>query len=582
MSLTTFIVLLALILSVSIAHEETSVDHDIRQALSTLHKVRSEKISCDLCELGATLLDGYLARNASIDEVIKGATDICITLKIELPDVCVGIMNAYAGIVYSVLILSNIKPIELCDKLKYCSAQDTAANNVQNGLFTSELDQIYGMASLVQNSRRKTDYSKQQPKLSTPFTGTGYILQLTDIHFDPQYLEGSDPNCGKPLCCRNGTGDAGYFGHYLCDIPLRTVKLIFDGILNVSKTMPISFVAWTGDNPPHDVWMQSESKQISATQVLAELVNTYFPSTPVFPSLGNHEAWPADQFILPKQQWLLDSLYENWAPFLGADELSSVKKAGYYTLLLQNGLRIISLNTQDADMINFYNLLQESNMNIPNNQTDWFIDVLEQAESNQEKVIILGHIPCTLKSASNDQWCSIYRSIVERFSGIISAQFYGHTHYDQLVVFSDTATSSKPTGMNYVAPSMTTYQNHEPGFRLYEYDFDNLQVTNYFQFHTNLSKANADGTLEFTLAYSAKELFSMSDLSNESWWTVANQFKTNMTQFNNYYQHIANSPIVKPCDETCHMKWACEGIIVLGFVSDEYHKVMSLDEVNTI
>ena len=39
------------------------------------------------------------------------------------------------------------------------------------------------------------------------------------------YKEGSNTHCGLPLCCRdwNGKGDAGLFGDYECDVPLRTV-----------------------------------------------------------------------------------------------------------------------------------------------------------------------------------------------------------------------------------------------------------------------------------------------------------------------------------------------------------------------
>lgn len=65
-----------------------------------------------------------------------------------------------------------------------------------------------------------------------------------------EYKEGSDSNCGLPLCCRNGTGDAGYWGSYSCDIPERTL----DGALEQLSKFDLDFVLWTGDNPPHNIW----------------------------------------------------------------------------------------------------------------------------------------------------------------------------------------------------------------------------------------------------------------------------------------------------------------------------------------
>lgn len=53
------------------------------------------------------------------------------------------------------------------------------------------------------------------------------VLQITDIHYDPHYLEGSNAECGEPLCCRITSGRplshsaaAGKWGDYRkCDTP---------------------------------------------------------------------------------------------------------------------------------------------------------------------------------------------------------------------------------------------------------------------------------------------------------------------------------------------------------------------------
>ncbi|KAL7306200.1 hypothetical protein TKK_0001642 [Trichogramma kaykai] len=57
------------------------------------------------------------------------------------------------------------------------------------------------------------------------------VLQISDTHFDPYYLEGSNADCNEPLCCRFTNGSpktpqaaAGKWGDYRkCDMPKRTL-----------------------------------------------------------------------------------------------------------------------------------------------------------------------------------------------------------------------------------------------------------------------------------------------------------------------------------------------------------------------
>lgn len=72
------------------------------------------------------------------------------------------------------------------------------------------------------------------------------ILHISDVHWDPEYQEGSNANCKEPLCCRASTGSvnapedaAGYWGDYRnCDIPWRTVV---NTVAHMSKQHPVLF-----------------------------------------------------------------------------------------------------------------------------------------------------------------------------------------------------------------------------------------------------------------------------------------------------------------------------------------------------
>ena len=70
------------------------------------------------------------------------------------------------------------------------------------------------------------------------------------------------------------------------------------------------------------------------------------------------------------------------------------------------------------------------------------------------------------------QWSEEYARIIHRFRNIISAQFFGHTHFDEFeIFFGDNEVGERiPTNMAYLAPSMTTIDNLNPAYRIFMID----------------------------------------------------------------------------------------------------------------
>ena len=58
-------------------------------------------------------------------------------------------------------------------------------------------------------------------------------------------------------------------------------------------------------------------------------------------------------------------------------------RGGYYTTLVRKGLRIISINMNYCNNMNWWLLINNTD---PGGQLQWMIGVLEQAEKNNEKV----------------------------------------------------------------------------------------------------------------------------------------------------------------------------------------------------
>ena len=240
------------------------------------------------------------------------------------------------------------------------------------------------------------------------------------------------------------------------------------------------------------------------------LYNKYNYSKPVFPALGNHEEYIADQYDpyndLREKEFLLriGKMFRQW---FTDEEYESFIKSGYYTKkYLDTNLRIISINCFLCDVLNFFII---KNPTDPENQFKWIEDTLRKAEKDGEVVFIIGHIPPGDSSYTSE--CSKrYQAIVDRFSNIIRGNFYGHTHYDEYRIVTEYFNSTNIAGIIYTAPSLTTYSFQNPSFRIYELESDSMILKNYHQYRLNLTEANSkpDSEPEWKIVYSAMDVIS--------------------------------------------------------------------------
>lgn len=103
-------------------------------------------------------------------------------------------------------------------------------------------------------------------------------------------------------------------------------------------------------------------------------------------------------------------------------------------------------------------------------QMQWLHDTLLSAEMDGENVHILGHIPPNTASCIF-AWNREYDKIVRRFAHIISGQFFGHTHRDELNVFylKDENQDATKTAVNVAwnAGSGTTFIGFNSNYRIY-------------------------------------------------------------------------------------------------------------------
>lgn len=153
--------------------------------------------------------------------------------------------------------------------------------------------------------------------------------------------------------------------------------------------------------------------------------------------------------------------------------------------------------------------------------------VLRKSEKNGEFVYIIGHIP------PGDSWylseCSKrYNALIDRFSYLIKGQFFGHTHFDEYKLVHEYFNYSNIAGIIFAAPSLTTFSNRMPSFRVYDVNSSNNNLIDYTQYFLNISKANLnpDETPEWEVKYVASKDFNLKSLRDyNQFYNLTQQIK---------------------------------------------------------
>ncbi|GIY49238.1 sphingomyelin phosphodiesterase [Caerostris darwini] len=507
---------------------------------------------CISCRFLVSFMQHYMSSGASEDDVGAVAYKICTMFKIETPRVCAGVSALFKRELTQVLARVALDPSEVCSFLYEGCGSGTPGH-----------DWVVPLPPFP----KPTPTPPPPPKPHAPVLR---VLHISDVHIDPYYKENTSAVCGEPLCCRATSGQpdtreeaSGYWGDYRnCDIPLRTLDNM---LAHINKTHKIDYVIWTGDIPPHDIWNYTRNEVINLLHTASKLVYKYLGHVPIFPALGNHESAPVNSFPIPEItgndsiSWLYDEVEKAWSNWLPGTS-HTLKLGAFYTAEVYPGLRIISLNMNYCNSLNWWLLVNSTD---PTGQLAWLVAQLQMAEDKGEKVHIIGHIPPGEPDCLG-MWSSNYYKIINRYESTVTAQFFGHTHSDEYEIFYDkSGPKPRPTNIVYIGPSVTTYDNFNPGYRIYTVDANYPQasrvVIDHETYFANLTEANLKMELNWQFEYSAKKAFNMTSLLPQDWDHLTYRFEQDDTLFQKFYRYFYKSATFSTphCDTTCKSKYLC-------------------------
>lgn len=365
------------------------------------------------------------------------------------------------------------------------------------------------------------------------------FLHLSDIHFDLEYNPNSPNNCylidSRLGCCHSYNlakkpyQNCSKWGDFKCDIPLlfinNTLKWIKENIPE------LDFIIYTGDSANHNDIRQSIIFNIKTINMVYDLFKFWFGNIKVYNTIGNHDTYPIDQSSNIINNYFFKNYATKWISYnwLKNDTYRDIILGGYYISYIQNlDIYILNINSLLYDQNNIFNVTQ-----LGVDQMQWVNKQLEQIQTNNSRVIIITHLdPYT--SESNQFYREQMLLIIDTFKDIIVASLFGHTHKDEIILFK--SKNSVSTQFGFI-PGSIILQNHESGFRMYDYDIDTSKIIDYTHYISNLSKIIEHDNIIFKKSYSLKQEYNMTQINVEEIELLYKNILTSREICNRYCTH---------------------------------------------
>ncbi|KAG7177988.1 Acid sphingomyelinase-like phosphodiesterase 3b-like 2 [Homarus americanus] len=457
--------------------------------------------------------------------------------------------------------------------------------------------------SVADNDSGKTVHLLDKTTIETSTAYEGTFWQITDIHWDHKYSQQGDAT----RMCHEGylsSDSNGVYGNYLCDSPWPLVKSALEAMVEIHNKP--DFILWTGDNAPHTDDPEPDFTVIFQTvaNITGELRSRFQESIPILPVLGNHDAYPRDNFPVAGDEFYGQYLSKGgWSSLLPEDAQQEFRNGGYYGYELPTGVTVLVVNTNLYYGKNPLGIKADD----PCGQFAWLRKRLETAQKKNSKVIIAAHAPpgyferLAIIPYFNDTYNEAYVDLLNEFGTVIMAQIYGHEHTDSFKLFRSPKGDIKSAA--FMAPSVTPcYRRSIPGkvavnpsLRLYLYNSRTL--LDYTQYNLDLTVANEllyeekpiyDDMAELEVVkpewdvyYRAREAYGLKSLDAVNMAQLYRRLMSDNRLFQEYY--LRNSGgytrfLDGPCDRDCKMHFMCS---MVNIKSRDLDKCMGYIDYDT-
>ena len=231
---------------------QTLVNADVLHSFEKVAVGKFDAVMCDACQV-TTWGFSKVMKFPPVEWAVVNAAKIICDVGSELftpytHSICSGMVdNQLTEALWPMMVNELLTDQSMCTfVLEVCDMDHWKPLNVEE-VVSAIID---GKPALAQsNDYVNNMYKSMQTR---PKDELIKVAVFSDLHVDFDYAPGSNNDCGKPLCCRTkeGPGTSGKWGDFKCDLPVWTMKSMFEHIKDEIKP---DLVMWAGDSIAHDV-----------------------------------------------------------------------------------------------------------------------------------------------------------------------------------------------------------------------------------------------------------------------------------------------------------------------------------------
>ncbi|KAL4154878.1 hypothetical protein PRNP1_006992 [Phytophthora ramorum] len=264
-----------------------------------------------------------------------------------------------------------------------------------------------------------------------------------------------------------------------------------------------------------------------------------------------------------------------WEDTMSSSNLDWFNHRGYLAYALDENLIVITLNTLPYSPSH---LPDTSNMPDPFEQFEWLNASLAELRTSGKLAYIVGHIPPIIDSYSgapmwNETYIKTYKQIVNEFTDVIKAQFFGHVHSIEfrlplsssqdplfekngMTADEDYGDSSDLVPLFMVAAISPIFLNN-PAFMIWDYDASTYDILDFAVYGGNISSATQN--VDWKPLFKASTEYDVSSLNTSEITNFVERAAANAQLLEQYYYNSkAQSRLQSSCmGATCQAEWLC-------------------------
>ncbi|KAL3674673.1 hypothetical protein V7S43_000613 [Phytophthora oleae] len=422
-------------------------------------------------------------------------------------------------------------------------------------------------SSAASNSTESTTSSSDSSNGANDVSTVRHILHFSDVHL----------NISKSL---NDSDSAKIPIAYGDDAPISLLVSALEYAKHL-LTKP-DFFLYTGDHAVHGEL--SNEYLAKAVEENVEIMAKYYSTDndtvlDITAIIGNADTGPDYTMNVTdpgtEENPAIVLISGAWNDTMSTSNLDWFNRRGYLAYALDENLIVITLNTLPYSPSH---LPDTSELPDPFEQFAWLNASLSELRGAGKLAYIVGHIPPVIDSYSgspmwNETYIKTYKEIVNQYTDIIKAQFFGHVHsiefrlplssslsaqfqQNGVTVDDDFDDSSELVPIFMVAAISPLFLNN-PAFMVWDFDARTYDILDFTVYGGNISSTAQ--SVDWKALFQGSTEYGVSSLNTAEITGFVERAATDADLLEQYYFNSkAQSRLQSSClDAACQAEWLC-------------------------